>query len=356
MYRKILLVCSIGAALVFLLYFSGSFSGKEAVPSQEATKVGFLMPLSGPYANIAEGLENTILFTGVENIEPVLADDACDGQKALSAYQQLKTQGVKIFYVACGGGIFPIEPLAKQNNDILLSSYAIDLKLRETGNHVIRFIPDTLDLFDSMSVFFGKHEDGKYALLYEQESYASLAGKIEEALGDKLLSTEVFLSDSTDIRTQVTKSLAVNPDYIIFLPVADQVAKNTFEQISATNSKVEIVGEYNLCNYPFKAGDFGLKSYCWEGRLDNQQAKHFEVAFKEKFGMENQYPYWDKVTYDIIKIIDRLVGKHGAASSEDVDKIKSDILAGVSGEIASYEFTENGKLKNGTDFLVMVEQ
>ncbi len=341
------LIIAIG--LIALVFVSIVFNQEDRVGTN---KIGFIIPLTGPVAPIAEGLRNTINFTGIQNIEVLVEDDACEGKQALSAYQKLKNEGVKIFYVACSAGIFSIEPLAKENGDIIVTSYAFDLDIRNTGDHVIRFIPDALDVFDSMNKYFEQNNSKTFSLLYEQGTYQSLADKIVEKLGTKLLSNESYGSDATDIRTQVTKVLSTKPDELIFLPIGDLLAKNAFIQMQNMNNKTPIIGEFNLCSYPFKASDFGISSYCWEGNLDNAKAQEFLRGYKVKFGMENQYPFFDQVTYDIIKITDTLVGEYGTINEDTIFKIKDDMLDGVDGEISSYEFNESGKLKNGVDFLV----
>jgi hypothetical protein len=62
------------------------------------------------------------------------------------------------------------------------------------------------------------------------------------------------------------------------------------------------MGEFNVCDYAFKASDFGLNSVCWRGQFNNDAAKKFGAMYKEKFGIENQYPFFDQATYDSILI------------------------------------------------------
>jgi ABC-type branched-subunit amino acid transport system substrate-binding protein len=341
----------IALLLLFILIFF-IFAGFNKKSTEINTKIGFIIPLTGPVAQIAEGLKNTIEYTQTQNIEIRLVDDACEGKKALSAYWQLKNEGVKIFYIACSAGIFSIEPIAKENNDIILTSYAFDLNIRDTGDHVIRFIPDALDVFESMNQYFTDNKDKTFSLLYEMGTYQSLADRIELVLGSRLLSKESYQSDVNDIRTLVTKTLAKNPDELIFLPVGDRLAQSVFSHMQNTGSKIPIIGEFNLCSFSFQALDFGLSSYCWDAQLNNEKALEFTLGYKQKYGIENQYPFFDMVTYDIIKIIDVLVGKYGTVDDKTVSKIKKDILQGIDGEITSYEFNNSGKLKNGSSFLI----
>jgi len=317
--------------------------------------LGVIIPLTGPVAPIAEGLRNTIDITPVKNIKIEYADDACDAKKALSAYQQLKLKGVKVFYIACSASILSIEPLAKKNNDLILTTYAFSSDIRETGDDVIRFIPDALDVFGAMKNYFNSNPSESYAILYENGTYESLVKNLQSLLGDKILTTQAYNSDAIDIRTQVAKVKASGAKSLIFLPVGDKIARSAFEQMKILGMNLPIIGEFNVCDYTFKAADFGLSSVCWKGQLNNEAAQKFGANYKAKFGIENQYPFFDQVTYDSVIILDRLV-KNNSINDESVNNIKKSILTGVTGEISSYTFEPNGKLKDGDKFLVQVNR
>lgn len=347
MKKQIILVLSIVVILCSIFILNNNNKSERPI-------LGVIIPLTGPVAPIAEGLKNTIDYIQLKNINIEYADDACDAKKALSAYQELKLKGVKVFYIACSSSILSIEPLAKQNGDLILTTYAFSSDIRDTGNDVIRFIPDSLDVFGSMKEYFSKHPSNSYAVLYENGTYQSLADNLSNLLKDKLIARESYNSDATDIRTQLIKIKNSGAENLIFLPVGDKLAKSVYENMKIQNMNIPIIGEFNLCNYTFKPSEFGLKSVCWKGQLDNVASQEFSKGYKLKYSIENQYPFFDQITYDVISISDKLMGDFGASDNKSIGRIKDKILSGVEGPITSYTFESNGKLKDGDKFLVEV--
>ena len=309
------------------------------------------MPLTGPAGSIGEYVKNAIDLAAAQNIQVVYADDECDTKKAVSAYQELKIKDVKVFYVACSGSVLALAPLAKENGDLIITAYAGSSEIRNTGDEVIRFIPDALSVVAVMKEYFSENPTEKYAIIHENQNYStSLADGIAEALGPRLILQEAYASEATDVRTQLTKIKSSGADKIIVVPVSDKTAEIVYKQMKALGMTTPILGEVNVCEYKPAPWDFGFKTTCWKADLGEEKTTDFSKKFKDAYGKDSQSPFYDAVTYDSIQILDRLMKK-----TEDISELKKEILAGVQGEYLTYSFESNGEVI-GTQYLRKIER
>ena len=341
--------------LILGVFFAIGNSKKIGVTSEKEV-LGVIVPLSGPAGSMGEFVKNAIDLADAKHVTIEYQDDQCDGKKALSSYQELKLKGAKIFYVACSGSVLALAPLAKNDGNLIITAYAGSAEIRKTGDEVIRFIPDALTIVDAMKEYFKENTaNTTYAILYEEQDYPkSVADGVVAALGSKLLIKETYRPDSTDMRSQLTKIKGKNVDKLVFVPVSDATAKIALGQMRDLGLKTTVVGDVNLCGYPFSPSDFGQKTVCWNAELDKKEANIFADIYKAKYASTSTYPFYDAITYDSIGIVDDLVGSAGS-KKDLIPYLKSHILGGIKGKISSYEFEPNGEVM-GVNYLKMVEK
>lgn len=317
--------------------------------SDELVKVGVIMPLSGPTALMGEAIKNAIDLGQYENIQPIFEDDQCDAKKALSAYQKLKLEGVRIFYTACSGSVMALAPLAAQNDDLILTAYAGSAEIRKTGTEVIRFIPDALSVGEAMIKHVSTLQDKKIGIFHEEQDYAqSLADLLRQNLGSRLIATERYNANDTTYRTQITKLKFSGIDTLLFIPTSDKAAQLALKEMQTQNFSPEIITEVNSCDYAFKPSDYGLHGVCWRATLETPGYERYLADYKTKYSKDSAFPFYDSITFDMFAIIDNLYKQ-----SLLVEELRKSILSGLDGGVSSYRFDSVGEVES-SQYLKMI--
>lgn len=316
---------------------------KNVSQSEELSQIGVIMPLSGPVAELGEGLKRALDMAEPKNVRLVYEDDQCNTAKAISAYQKLKLENIRVFFVACSGSVMALAPIAKNDGNLIITGYAGSAEIRKTGDEVIRFDPDAVSIANALirelsdSVFSGK----KFALLYEIQDYAKSASDLlKKSFGDRIIVEESYNASDTTAKTQIAKLKSSGADLIILIPVADKIAQIVLKEMRDIKIGIPIVGEVNLCGYPFKPSDFGLHGFCIVQKINTPGANQFENAYKARYRVESRYPVNDGTSHDSIVVVDRLIG----SGVRSVRELKSRILSGVEGNLMKYDFEPNGEV------------
>jgi ABC-type branched-subunit amino acid transport system substrate-binding protein len=343
----ILLICLF--AIVFLI-------NRNTKDEGTFTKVGVIIPLSGPAGNMGEEIADTINLIVDAKLKIYFEDDQCDAKKAISAYLKLKRENIRIFYVGCSGSLLALAPLVKQDGNLILTAYAGSSEIRNTGDEVIRFIPDALSVADSMTdLIKSSSTTAKVGLLYEAQDYAK---SVALALKDKLVSSivveEKYNSNDTTFRTQIAKLKYADIDTLLFIPTSDKSAELIYKEMQVLDYKPTIVGDVNVCEYPFSPRDFGLRAYCFEAGFQTETDSYKDVLrlFKDKYGKEMNSPFYDAITYDIIYLIGKYYKEEYISESDFIPGLKKYLLAGVEGKMSPYKFDPNGEIIAGQYLLL----
>ncbi len=354
----------IAVATIFLIivgvFYARSGDSKN-VEGAAKLKVGLITPITGPAGAMGEMLVKDVQLYESKYVEFITQDDQCNPKQAISAYNVLRGQGARVFVVACSGSVLALAPIAKTNGDLIITSYAGSSEIRNTGTEVIRFNPDALSVVESLASHIKDSGDKKYALLSEEIDYArSVADGLANGVfknNPNLLLRETFGSGATDIRTQLTKIKAMNPDVLVFIPASVATAKIVLQQMKDLKLDVHILGEVNLCEYPFSPKDFGFKSTCFDILLTKEQLNTFQNMFVSKFGATSTYPFFDAVTYDVVHVVNDFSIENQKKVKNPVDDkfitdLKKNILDGVAGKIVPmYKFSSEGEVMGDANIL-----
>ncbi len=309
----------------------------------EVNKIGAIMPLSGPAGSLGEGLKRALDMAGATHVELVYADDECNTAKAVSAYNNLKTQNIKVYFVACSGSVMALAPLAKTDNNLIITGYAGSSEIRATGDEVIRFDPDAVSIVSALvkELSDPAWSTKKFAILHEKQDYAqSAVDALQKKFGDQILMTESYQAADISMKTQITKLKGSGAEVIIFVPVSDKASDIILKEMKDLGVSLPIVGEVNLCGFTQKPSNFGLHGFCLNQKIDTEGARTFEADYLKKYAIASQYPVNDGVSYDSVKIMDKLF----ADGIRTISGLKEALLKGVQGGIMKYEFEPNGEV------------
>ena len=346
--KKIISV-AVFAIVVFVIIFTLNFNKEKEAPKI----VGIITPLSGEAASMGEFVKKAIELNPYNNFSTKFEDDACDPKKAVSAYNLLKLENVKIFYVTCSGSVLSLGPLAKQNGDLIITAYAGSAEIRKSGDETIRFIPDAESIGQPISEYIkNSTKTNKYAFLYEDQAYShSLINIIRPVLGANLVAEETYKGDAVDFRTQLTKIKGAGATDIIFVPVSEKPAYVIYKQMHELGMSQEIIGDVNVCDYQKAPAEFNLKTVCWKAQLAPEKERSFNDQYLKRYSVVSGAPFYDAATYDSMHILDVVIGSVGRVQ---VSAIKKKLLTGVTGPINSYSFDSSGEITNVSDYLTRV--
>ncbi len=325
--------------------------------SVKSIKIGVINPMTGPAGTVGEQVVNAIKLASSTSLQVVVEDDQCDSKKALSAYMKLKQEGVRVFYISCSGSLLAVAPLAKADNNVILTAYAGSSEIRKTGDEVIRFIPDSLSIADAMSTYVsGLSSTTKLGLFYENQDYSkSVAMSLSSSLGNKIIAEDTYTATDNTFRTQIAILKAKGINTLLYTPTSDKALQLIYKEMQLLDYKPLIVGDVNTCEYSPSPKTFGLKAVCFDAGFSHETEayKAFKIAYKEKYGVDSASPFYDSITYDIFKLLEKYSIRN--SSDDFVVGLKKYLLAGVQGEMATYAFTSNGELL-ADDYLKMFEK
>lgn len=314
----------------------------------EKMKLGLIVPLSGSAALMGNSLRGVVQLVELKNITAVFEDDRCEGKGAVSAYLKLRNEGVHVFYMACSGSILAVAPLAQRNGDLILTTYAGSAKIRETGDEVIRLNPDAISIADGVAKLITSQLRPTVVLYEEQEYASSFVGRLEGLLGSGEMEKISYRPDAASYSAEILRIKQKKPKSIVLVPVGDGAARVLLQEMSQNGLNLPIIGEVNLCDYPFNPSEFNLHGSCVAARFESKAFEQFLSDYARSVGHPAAYPFYDAMALDLFKFLDKEL-----SAKWDVPSIKKMILAGFQGAFANYKLSPSGESTNVDNHLLV---
>jgi len=196
--------------------------------------VGFISPLTGDGAGYGLPIQAATQLAVADlneqwaaegkRLDVIYEDGRCNGKDALVAAQKLvNVDGVDIILgPGCSGETLGVAPFAEENQILLLSPASSSPDVTNAGDFVFRNYPSDVAQVDVMTAFIEAKGWTRVSIISENTDYAqALRTRYAEVLlenGVEILADEVTDPESRDVRTQMTKVLANDPEAVIFLP------------------------------------------------------------------------------------------------------------------------------------------
>ncbi|MCL5010896.1 MAG: ABC transporter substrate-binding protein [Patescibacteria group bacterium] len=202
---------------------------KSTLPptTKEPIKIGAILPLTGPAANLGnyakEGIDlaieeiNQQSGTNGPTLKVIYEDSQSQNQQAVTAVNKLvNVDKVPVVFVFTTSDTDAVLPIIKETKVILWTN-TVTPGITEKGNgYVFRngtgFEKDLQAMFDLIN---NKFQDKKLAVIYFQFDFSQwLISQLKENLGNRFAGTEVFERGATDFRGQLTKLKDAKPDLL----------------------------------------------------------------------------------------------------------------------------------------------
>ena len=230
-----------------LLALVGCFAPAEKVDMDNVpVKVGVVTPMSGGFASWGEEtqaiLKQTILnnFGAESNIELVYEDSKCNGQDAVLAYQKLVNvdQVDVILGGLCSSESLAMAPLLEADGMVAMSGVSANMKLDGLSPNFMTLSYISSAMAKNMAAEVMEYE--KVAIITEENDWnVGMLEVIEQELGEKIVSNEIFEKGSKDMRNTILKALKSEPDVLLLNPNSGPTSGTLFKQLAEVKEQLE---------------------------------------------------------------------------------------------------------------------
>jgi len=209
-----------------------------------AVKIGAIFPLTGPNASYGEQASQAIKLAlasvnagggiGGKPLEVVYQDSQFQSTPALSAYQQLTTQGVHFFLTIGSQVAVTVEPKVRADGNLQYELTAVTPKYRD-GSPLTCRSALTADASSPVLANYLKTHDLLHVATFVSNDEQGTAventlGQATAAFGGTIVDKEKYQTQDNDFRTQITNLKAVNPDALVVV-APGQYAETLFRQL-----------------------------------------------------------------------------------------------------------------------------
>ena len=273
----------------------------------EATVViGAISPFTGEGANYGKAARTGIDMAvdeinaqgGIRGKKLVIQyeDDKGTPKDAVSAFEKLAT--VKKVPAVLGpfysSNVLACAPVADKTQVVLLTGTATSDNVRGAGKYVFRVCPSNNAQSRTIANFaFTKLKMKTSFILYRNVDYGvTLRDAFDKAfkeLGGQILGTEGVAAEATDVRTQLTKVKAANPDFVfaaVHYPEGIAILRQA-KELGIPSVIIGTDGGYDPLLLKM-AGNAAEGSYWvtigWGDEKSNPAVARFKKAYRERYG------------------------------------------------------------------------
>lgn len=340
------------AFFLSVIIISGIFNGCQR-KGEEITKIGVILPLTGPAAQIGEqhkaGLE--IALKKYSNnpgntIQLIYEDDSADPKKAVSAANKLiSADKANILISVMSGSSMAILPIADAKKIVFFANCGHPT-INQQSKYVYRNFPSSRQEIDEMIPYLTNIKKYKnIGLLYINDAFGMAAKDLAEnsitKTGSKLVFAYSYETKASDFRNVITKISSEKIDGLYIYGYGDATA-NLLNQLRELKYDKPIIGNYNFSGPPisviakkslngtiFTAPDFTVYS-------NDEKAKDFIKTFRDEYSKD---PFWNAaIEYDAMSIIGEALKTN---ISNDSLQLKLSQIRNYEGIAGKYQLRDN---------------
>ncbi len=346
----------IGIIIAIVIIWAGYALMNSENSRADTIKIGVVAPLTGDAANMGENkrialeiARDEINASGGINgsiIELIVEDGKCDGKEATNAANKLlNIDKVKaIIGGMCSAETLAIAPLAEAAKIPLISSASTNPKVTDAGDYVFRFIAsDSFQGKFAAEHVFSTLNKKNVAIIYCLSDWCVGIKDVFKTrfaeLGGKIAIEEGYAQEAGDLRTQITKVKASNPELIYFLGYT-QGSIIGLKQMKELGVKVPVFGG-DAWDDPKIAEDSGAsgEGATYSIAANQSLPETFVSEMNKRTGTSEVLTYSPRA-YDILKSLASAMMRVGT----DGEKIKNElyIIKDYQGIADKYSIDSNG--------------
>ncbi len=331
-------MCLILVAALFVL------NSPETNRSQENIKVGAIMPLTGDAAGFAGiPIQKAIMLAtdeinangGIDGrtLEIVYEDGACNNKEALTAAQKLiNVNSVDVIIGGvCSGETLAAAPIAEESKVILFSPGSGSPDITNAGDYIFRNFPSDASSGAKIAQEAVTNNDLSIGVILESTDYARAVANVFETkfteLGGKY-SEEIFLSDASDVKTQIMKIMETDPDAVYSLAQTEVTTIMVIKQLKELGFTGKIYSN-EMVSMPEVQETLGdeVKGIVYAEVIFDSESKavtDFMAKLTEQYGEQPLPPSYLSMAYDSVYIIKEAIE---ACGEVDSDCIKNNLYS-----------------------------
>ncbi len=347
--------------LVGLSYFF--VSNKSVVANREnkdSIKIGIMLPLSGDFAGIGEGIKNAANLAINEykvtnpdiDISTVVEDDKFDVKTGVAAYTKLRSADSidTLFMVSTPVLDAMHEQMTKDGLPI------ISIGLQNDGiakDNIFQTSGEPITIISDMAKYMNNKSYNNVAVIYNSKVTANV--RFFEAFAKTYTGkyTDFKLDVESDAKTIALKIKSSSPDAILIMNMPSIGARLTKELKS-----LEVKGDYyydpqlstGLAEYKKILGDMNVLNGAYTAYLksgDKSKVNDFNAKYKAKYGTDPA-PFSD-YGYDSMKMLLSAYSKDKNTWMQNLQNTNTDGPSGI------MTFDQNGVRVQDTDILRVVD-
>lgn len=347
----------VGIVIVIILVIVGFASMKKPVETGPI-KIGFVAPLTGDAGGIGQNMKmaaelavSEINSAGGINgrmIALIAEDGKCDGKEAVTAVTKLINIDKVGMIVggACSSETVSTAPIAEKAQVVMLSPLSSNPSITTAGDYIFRdYASDSFQGVKAAEFAVNTLKSKNIAILSCMSDWCQGIQQVFKdkavALGANVLVEEKYDDKNTnDLKTQLTKIKAVNPDLVYFVGYTDGTIIG-LKQAKELGLNVKFLGG-DAWNDPKIIAGAGAAS---EGIIylvpTSVKSPVFEITFLSIVGGK-EITIGSREAYDAVKILAQVMERVGTDSTDIKNALyKVQNYQGVSGNIS---FDKNGDL------------
>ncbi|MEM3154005.1 MAG: ABC transporter substrate-binding protein [Candidatus Woesearchaeota archaeon] len=192
--------------------------------AEEKTKVGVILPLTGPFAFYGEdgriAMELALEDVG-DKIEIIYEDSGGENTKAVAAFNKIvNVDGAKVVITSTSWISNAVYSQAADAN-IFQGIIASAAFKRTREDKAVRFTVDVAD--EAQYIIDYLEQFNRIAILHLDNDYGKgWAEELKQKLSDKVVAVEKYAPTDIDVSVQLSKIKAVNPDVLVLASTAKE--------------------------------------------------------------------------------------------------------------------------------------
>ncbi len=348
-------------AVILMIFLSAcAVQQQTQKEAQGSYKIGSILPLTGDTASVGLPMQWAVK-TAVEEInskggingrklEVIYEDGKCNPKDGNAAVQKLvNVDKVKaIIGGVCSGETLGAAPIAEANKVILISPASSSPDISKAGDFIFRVYPsDAYAGIVASDYAINDLKAKNAALITESTDYSQGLRRVFKEnfamKGGNIAADETYNPDDTDLRTQITKAKAANPDVIYIVPQNPSKGILLMKQLKESGVKQQILtaevllGRNVVKENPDVDGIIGV-----ELKFDDKAPKTSALLakYKQQAKEEAPFPTFMAGSYDLVYLLSDAISKYGY----DSEKIRDYLYAvkDYDGAIGKITIDKNG--------------
>jgi branched-chain amino acid transport system substrate-binding protein len=346
----------VGVALTSALALTGR-SSAQAVPS---AKIGVIVQMSGVSADFGVGTQHAVEIARQElsdkktaNLQVFYEDHQQQAQLALLGFEKLVDRNDVVAVIANASPvILALAPVAMERKKLLYNFAGVSPRLRSLNPWVVNgaALAD-IDGAALADVMLKKHGLKTAAVIHVDDQFGTSVAeyfqKVYKAAGGKIVDVQTNAVGALDLRTQLLKIKAANPEALVILNNIPEEGY-TVAQAREIGLKAKIFSNtFMMDPQNLKVAGAAINGVRGASlRFDPERsaiAKDFAAKFRQRAGRDPSIT--DALAYDGTRLIGEALQKVGAdpkAVRDYIIKVKD-----FPGAIGAMNFDADGNVKLG---------